>query len=298
MSLKNLGLAALLSLAALPALAQTQTVRIGATPGPHAQILEAVKPIAAKKGLDIKIVEFSDYVVPNAALAGGDLEANSFQHQPYLDNQVADRGYKIESVGADRELPDRHLFEEAQEPRRAAERRDDLDPERSDQWRPRAAPPAGQGPDQAQGRRRLQADASRRHRQPEEAQVRRDRSRPGARACSTTWMPPSSTPTTRRQAGLDPVKDAIARENPKGPYVNIIAVRSEDKDKPWVKALVEVLPHPRGEGLHRGEVQGLGSDLLVSTALPHDFLPKAGPCARPFSFFHWICRTNLDKEVG
>ena len=99
MSLKKIGLAAILSLAALPALAQqTQTVRIGATPGPHAQILEAVKPIAAKKGIDIKIVEFSDYVVPNTALAGGDIEANSFQNQPYLDNQVADRGYKIESV--------------------------------------------------------------------------------------------------------------------------------------------------------------------------------------------------------
>ncbi len=56
--------------AALPggALAQqSQVIKIGATPGPHAQILEAVKPIAAKNGLDIQIVEFSDYVVPNAA---------------------------------------------------------------------------------------------------------------------------------------------------------------------------------------------------------------------------------------
>ena len=69
MSLKKLGLAALLSLAALPAAAQTQVVRIAATPGPHAQILEAVKPIAAKKGIELKIIEFSDYVVPNAALA-------------------------------------------------------------------------------------------------------------------------------------------------------------------------------------------------------------------------------------
>ncbi|MDF2687280.1 MAG: MetQ/NlpA family lipoprotein, partial [Microvirga sp.] len=98
MSLKNLGLAALFSLAALPALAQTQTLRIGVTPGPHAQILEAVKPIAAQKGLDIKIVEFSDYVVPNEALSSGELEANSFQHQPYLDNQKETRGYKIETV--------------------------------------------------------------------------------------------------------------------------------------------------------------------------------------------------------
>ena len=98
MSLKKLGLAALLSLAALPAAAQTQVVRIAATPGPHAQILEAVKPIAAKKGIELKIIEFSDYVVPNAALAAGEIEANSFQNLPYLDNQKADRGYKIESV--------------------------------------------------------------------------------------------------------------------------------------------------------------------------------------------------------
>src|SRR5919107_5239402 len=97
--LKSLALASLVALAALPAAAQTkQVVRIGATPGPHAQILEAVKPVAAQKGLDLKIVEFSDYVVPNTALAAGELEANSFQHQPYLDNQKADRGYKIETV--------------------------------------------------------------------------------------------------------------------------------------------------------------------------------------------------------
>ena len=69
------------------ALAQApQVIRIGVTPGPHAQIMEAVKPIAAKRGLDLRIVEFSDYVVPNTALAAGELEANSLQSQPYLDN--------------------------------------------------------------------------------------------------------------------------------------------------------------------------------------------------------------------
>jgi D-methionine transport system substrate-binding protein len=46
------------------------------------------------------------------------------------------------------------------------------------------------------------------------------------------------------QAGLDPVKDPITRENPKGPYINILVVRSEDKDKPWVKALVESYHSP------------------------------------------------------
>ncbi len=66
--------------------------------GPHAQILEKVKEIAATKGLDIEILEFSDYVVPNQALNDGELNANSFQHKPYLDNQIADRKYDIVDV--------------------------------------------------------------------------------------------------------------------------------------------------------------------------------------------------------
>src|SRR5450755_225044 len=86
-------------LAAWSAGAAAEVIKVGFTPGPHAQILEAVKPIAARKGLDIQLIEFSDYVVPNAALDAGELQANSFQNQPYLDSQKADRGYKIESVG-------------------------------------------------------------------------------------------------------------------------------------------------------------------------------------------------------
>ena len=53
-----------------------------------------------------------------------------------------------------------------------------------------------------------------------------------------------STPTTRPRRVLDPVKDPILREDPKGPYVNLIAVRAADKDKPWVKTLVESYQTP------------------------------------------------------
>ncbi len=60
--------------------------------------MEVVKAQAAKQGLAIRIVEFSDYVQPNVALASGDLDANSYQHQPYLDNANADRGYKLVSI--------------------------------------------------------------------------------------------------------------------------------------------------------------------------------------------------------
>ena len=86
--------AALFSTAAL-----AEDIKVGVTAGEHAQIMEKVAEIAAKKGLNIEILEFSDYVVPNQALADGDLNANSFQHQPYLDNQIADRGFDIVSVG-------------------------------------------------------------------------------------------------------------------------------------------------------------------------------------------------------
>ncbi len=98
MSLRTFSLALAASLL-LAGTASAEKIKIGVTPGPHAQILEAVKPIAAKKGLDIEILEFSDYVVPNAALDAGELQANSFQNLPYLDNQKADRKYKIEPVG-------------------------------------------------------------------------------------------------------------------------------------------------------------------------------------------------------
>src|SRR5215218_7846290 len=83
---------------ALPATAEDKPLKIGVTAGPHAQIFEQVKKVAERDGLKIQVVEFSDYVQPNAALAAGDLDANSYQHKPYLDQQVKDRGYKFVSA--------------------------------------------------------------------------------------------------------------------------------------------------------------------------------------------------------
>jgi D-methionine transport system substrate-binding protein len=57
------------------------------------------KEIAAKDGLDIQVVVFNDYLLPNAALDVGDLDANAFQHKPFLENQIKTRGYKVTSVG-------------------------------------------------------------------------------------------------------------------------------------------------------------------------------------------------------
>ena len=76
-----------------------EKIKIGVTPGAHEEVMEEVVKVAATKGLDIEIVSFSDYVIPNQALDDGDLQANSFQHKPYLDNQIKDRGYDLAVVG-------------------------------------------------------------------------------------------------------------------------------------------------------------------------------------------------------
>ena len=70
---------------AIPAqAAPVKTLKIGVTAGTHAEILRAALPIAKKNGLDIKVIEFQDYVSPNEALAHGDLDANIFQTLSYL----------------------------------------------------------------------------------------------------------------------------------------------------------------------------------------------------------------------
>ena len=79
--------------------AKTVTLKVGATPVPHAEILEFVKPILAKEGINLEIVPFTDYVQPNLALDKGDIDANFFQHQPYLDAFNKDHNLKLVAIG-------------------------------------------------------------------------------------------------------------------------------------------------------------------------------------------------------
>ena len=72
---------------------------VGASPAPHAEILEAAREELAKKGYDLKIVEYTDYVQPNLALDAGDLDANYFQHIPYLDNFNEEQGTHLVNAG-------------------------------------------------------------------------------------------------------------------------------------------------------------------------------------------------------
>ena len=79
---------------------KTTTIKVGVSPVPHEQIVNAVKDQLAKKGINVEIVEFTDYVQPNLALNDKSLDANFFQHKPYLDEFCKSKGLKLKSLGA------------------------------------------------------------------------------------------------------------------------------------------------------------------------------------------------------
>lgn len=79
--------------------AELTELTVGASPAPHAEILEAARPVLEEKGYALKIVEYTDYVQPNLALEAGDLDANYFQHYPYLEQFNAKNGTKLASAG-------------------------------------------------------------------------------------------------------------------------------------------------------------------------------------------------------
>lgn len=74
------------------------TLTVGATPSPHAEVLEHLKPLLAEKGVELEVTVFTDYVLPNLALEDEELDANFFQHTPYLEKFNAERGTNLVDV--------------------------------------------------------------------------------------------------------------------------------------------------------------------------------------------------------
>ncbi|WP_207460786.1 MetQ/NlpA family ABC transporter substrate-binding protein [Azospirillum sp. SYSU D00513] len=235
--------------------ASAETLKIGVTPGPHAKIMEKVKTIAAKDGLEIQIMEFSDYVVPNQALADGDLDANSFQHQPYLDNQTKDRGYDLVSVAKTVVFPMGiyskrvKTLAELPEGAKVAVPNDPTNGGRAllllqSQGLIKVNPAAGlkASPiDITENPRKIQImelDA---------AQLPRSLDDVAAAVVNTNYA---------TEAGLDPVKDPIARESLDSPYANVIVVRKADATKPWVEKLVKAYQNDEVKEFVQSSVKG------------------------------------------
>ena len=224
--------------AAFTSSARAETIRVGVTAGPHAQILEKVVPEAKKLGLDVKIVEFTDYVIPNQALANKDIEVNSFQHEPYLKNQIAKTGWKLVKVAytiaspmgfyskkykSFADLPAGATIAIQNDPTNGARSLQLLAANGIVKLREGAGVTAGVADivDNPKKYRFVELDA---------AQLPRSLPDVDAAAVNNNYAV---------QAGLDPVRDAILKETADGPWVNILAVREEDKDKPWVATFVK-----------------------------------------------------------
>ena len=224
--------------AAFTSSARAETIRVGVTAGPHAQILEKVVPEAKKLGLDVKIVEFTDYVIPNQALANKDIEVNSFQHEPYLKNQLAKTNWKLVKVAytiaspmgfysktykSFADLPAGATVAIQNDPSNGARSLQLLATNGIIKLRDGAGVTAGVVDivDNPKKYRFIELDA---------AQLPRSLPDVDAAAVNNNYAV---------QAGLDPVRDSILKETANGPWVNIIAVREEDKDKPWVATFVK-----------------------------------------------------------
>lgn len=218
-----------------------KTLKIGATPVPHAEILEQIKPELEKEGIKLEIVEFSDYVQPNLALNDKELDANFFQHEPYLLNFVGEHkevklknagGIHVEPMGVySKKIKD---LKELADGASIAIPNDPTNGGRSLLLLEKAGLlklKAGIGEkatvqDIAENPKHLKFQ------EVEAAQVPRTLEDVDAAVINTNYA---------MQIDLVPTKDALFMEDKTSPYVNIIAVREGDESRPEIQALLKAL---------------------------------------------------------
>ena len=226
------------ALALSAATAMAEDIKVGVSPGEHAEIMEEVAKIAAPKGLEIDVVEFSDYVIPNTALADGDIQANSFQHRPYLENQVKDRGFDLVEIGTTITTP-MGIYSDKLESLDALPEGAKIgipnDPTNGgrallilqDLGLLTLAEGTGLVPtplditENPKNLEFLELDA---------AQLPRSLADTDASIINTNYA---------LAAGLNPNTDTIGMEKADSPYVNIIVVRKGNEEQDWAKKLVE-----------------------------------------------------------
>jgi len=218
--------------------AADKPLKVGVTPGPHAQIMEVVKKVAEKDGLKIQIVEFSDYIQPNVALNQGDIDINSFQHLPYLENMVKDRKYdlvmlaktftfpmgiyskKIKSI---KDLKDGATVAIPNDPTNGGRALILFEKAGLIKLKPGLGHKASVV-DIVENPRKFKI------RELEAAQIPRTLEDMEIAAINTNYA---------MSAGLVPAKDALILEDSSSPYANILAVRSKDKDNPLYKKFLK-----------------------------------------------------------
>lgn len=260
-SLRRLGTLAVFLTAARygSAQAQTPTLRVGVRGGTDEEIWEVVAQVAKKNGLNVKPVVVSGAASPNEALNNGDLEANSFQHVPFLRDQVQQRGYKLVAVGDTYISPiafysKKHKrFADLPENARLGIPNDPSNQTRAlVVLRDQGVLTLRDGFDPAKGTATL-ADITgykKKVQLVEAASVVLARSLEDLDASAIVN-------TFAYQAGLIATRDGLAvekREN--NPYVNIIVVREQDRGAAWVAPLVKSYQSPEVRAFIESKYQG------------------------------------------
>lgn len=213
-------------------------LKIGVTAGPHAEVMDVVKKVAEKDGLKIQVIEFNDYVQPNVALNQGDIDMNSFQHQPYLENMVNDRKYELVTLAKtvifpmgiySKKIKDLNDIKPGStialpnDPTNGGRSLLLLEKVGLIKLKPNAGIKAAVI-DIASNPKNLK------FKELDAAQIPRSLDDVDVAVINTNYA---------MTAGLVPTKDALALEDTNSPYANILAVRTKDKDNPAFQKLIK-----------------------------------------------------------
>ncbi|ERI89682.1 NLPA lipoprotein [Clostridiales bacterium oral taxon 876 str. F0540] len=218
-----------------------KVIKVGATPVPHKEILEAAAPLLEKKGYKLEIKEFTDYVQPNLAVNDGELDANFFQHVPYLQNMNKEKNLNldytvkvhIEPMGVySHKIKD---LKEIKEGATIAVPNDATNEARALRVLETAGLIKLKSGDLVTALDITENVKKIKIKELEAAQLPRTLDDVDAAVINTNYA---------LEAKLNPSKDALAIESKDSPYANILAVRKQDKDKEAIKALSEVLNSP------------------------------------------------------
>jgi D-methionine transport system substrate-binding protein len=217
------------------------TLKVGVISGPETELMEVAKDTAKSKyGLNVKIIEFTDFIQPNAALNDGSIDANMFQHQPYLDQQMKDRHYSLVAIGKTfvypmgvysskfktvQDLPMRATIGIPNDP--TNEGRALLLLQKAGLITLKDTNDLSSTPaDIASNPKKL------RFKELDAAQLARSLQDMDAAVINTNYAIP---------AGLSPTKDAIFHEGSDSPYANIIVIRTDEQNDPRMQQLVSAL---------------------------------------------------------
>ncbi len=221
-------------------LAADSVLKIGATPVPHAEILNQVKDDLAEAGIELEIVEFTDYVTPNIALADGSIDANFFQHVPYLNSFSADRGLDLSALEPIHVEPmglysDKYTdVEELPEGSTIAVSNDPSNEGRALLLLQENGLIKLENPEDLNATPFdiIENPKNLKFKELEAAQLPRILPDVAAAVINTNYA---------LEADLNPMEDALLMEGSESPYANVVAVRSGDEEREDIKKLMEVL---------------------------------------------------------